>query len=146
MTAIARLKNGQNFWRFLEGFGVRVKPISEARGWKDRPANVIYGGRTAKRLYNRDEARMGLVIRCIQASDPRCFDEVVIWSVWRILCAHFDTARPQEAIGAFRAVDLHRVRERARRLANGQHQSMEKSAAVISTLLADAMIPKDHAA
>jgi hypothetical protein len=141
-----RSSNGSNFWRFLEGFGVRLRPISEARGWKDRPANVIYGGRTAKRLYNRDEARMGLVIRCIQASNPRCFDDVVIWSVWRLLVAHFDIAKPQQAIVAFRLVDLQQVRERARRLANGQHQSMEKSAAVISTLLADAMIPKDDAA
>ena len=141
-----RSPNGSNFWRFLESFGVRLQPISEARGWKDRPANVIYGGRTAKRLFNRDEVRMGLVVRCIQSSNPTCFDDVIVWSVWRIIGAHFDTARPREAIAAFGAVDLRQIRERAKRLANGQHQSMEKSAAVISTLLADAMIPKEDAA
>lgn len=146
VTTLTRSPTGKNFWRFLESFGVKLRPISEARGWKDRPANVIYGGRTAKRLFNRDEVRMGVVIRCIQSANPTCFDDVIVWSVWRIVGAHFDTARPQEAINAFKAVDLQAVKERAKRLANGQHQSMEKSAAVISTLLADAMIPKDEAA
>lgn len=143
---MTRLPDGLNLHRYLEGFGIRVRPITEARGWKDRPANVVYGGRTIARLMKKDTDRLGLVIRCIQASNPSCFDDVVVWSVWRTVGAHFDPAKPRDAIEAFRAIDLHQIRKRARRLANGRQQSMEKSAAVISTLLADAMIPKEDAA
>lgn len=141
-----RSPNGINVHRFLEGFGVRVYPISEARGWRNRPANVVYGGRTIARLLRNDADRLSLVVKCIQVSNPRCFDDVVVWSVWRIIGAHFDKDRPQQALDAFRGVDLQKIRDRARRLACGQNQSMEKSAAVISTLLADAMIPRDNEA
>lgn len=143
---LPRSPNGVNVHRFMEGFGVKVYPYSEARGWKDRPANVIYGGRTISRLLRKNEAKTALVVRCIQASDATCFDDVVIWSVWQFIGAHFSHSKPVDVISQFQAIDLASIKKRAYRLANGRSGRMGKTAEKISTLLADAMIPKDDAA
>lgn len=142
----ARSPNGINVHRFLEGYGIEVLPYTEARGWKDRPANVIYGGRTVARLMRKDIDRAGLVIRCIQVSSPVCFDDVVIWSVWQFISAHFAHRRPDEAISRFRAIDLHSIKKRAQRLSRGSYGRMSKTWPLLSGLIADAIIEKDDAA
>ncbi|MFN7090705.1 MAG: hypothetical protein ACK4P4_09175 [Allorhizobium sp.] len=141
-----RSPNGINLHRFLEGYGVRVLPYTEARGWAERPVNVVYGGRTVARLMRKDMDRAGLVIRCIQASDARCFDDVVIWSVWSFLSAHMANSRPHDAVNTFRSIDLGAIKRRASALTTGDTGRMAKTAAAIATLLADAIIPKDEAA
>lgn len=141
-----RLPNGLNLHRFLEGYGIQVQPYSEARSGKDRPANVIYGGRTIARLMRKDVDRTGLVIRCIQVSNPRCFDDVIIWSVWQFIVAHMALRRPTEVIDSFRGVDLSQIKKRAHRLAIGSYGRMGKTWPIISTLIADELITEDKAA
>lgn len=141
-----RSPNGINLHRFLEGYGIRVLPYTDARGWKDRPANVIYGGRTVARLMRKDMERAGLVIRCIQASDPTAFDDVVIWSVWCFLGSHMAQNTPTEAINAFRAISLGSIKKRAHEVTVGKTGRMTRTSSAIATLLAHAIIPKDEAA
>lgn len=141
-----RSPNGINVHRFLEGYGIDVLPYTEARGWKERPANVIYGGRTVARLMRKDMDRAGLVIRCIQVSNPTCFDEVVIWAVWKVVEAHFAYRRPDEAITHFRAIDIAGIKKRAQRLSRGSYGRMSKTWPLLSALIADAIIEKEDAA
>jgi hypothetical protein len=82
----ARSPNGTNLHRFLDDFGIKVRPIRDARS--PRPANVVYGGRTVSRLLNKNPDQCRTVIACIQASNPRCLDEGMIWSVWCFIDAH----------------------------------------------------------
>lgn len=141
-----RSPNGINVHRFLEGYGIKVLPYTDARGWKDRPANVIYGGRTIARLMRKDMDRAGLVVRCIQASDPRCFDDVVIWSVWQFVGAHMAHRKASDVVLSFKAVDLSIIKKRAHRLANGSYGRMGKTWPLIACLLADSIIDKENAA
>ncbi|MGV2099036.1 hypothetical protein [Rhizobium sp. 21-4511-3d] len=141
-----RSPNGINVHRFLEGYGVRVLPYTEARGWKERPSNVVYGGRTVARLMRKDIDRVGLVIRCIQESNPTCFDDVVIWSVWQFIGAHMAHRKPADVLNAFRAVDIAVIKKRAHRLTTGSYGRMSKTWPVIACLLADTIIEKEHAA
>lgn len=141
-----RSPNGINVHRFLEGYGVRVLPYTEARGWKERPANVVYGGRIVARLMRKDIERTGLVVRCIQASNPTCFDDVVIWSLWQFIGAHLAHRKPADVINIFRAVDIAQIRKRARRLSRGSYGRMAKTWTIIASLLADTVIEKDNAA
>jgi hypothetical protein len=143
---VNRSPNGINVHRFLEGYGVKVLPYRDARGWKDRPANVVYGGRTVARLMRKDMDRTGLVVRCIQSSNPTCFDDVVILSVWHFIHAHLASSQPSEAIRRFGRIDLAQIKKRAHRLSNGTSGRMGKTWEKIGTLLADAMIEKDEAA
>lgn len=138
-----RAENGINLHRFCEGYGLRVRPYHESR--TPRPANTIYGGRTLKRLMRKDMDRAGLVIRCIQSSNPTCFDDVTVWATWCFVGAHFAQASPSVAVEAFRRVDLAKIRQRAQRLVVGDHGRMAKTATAISILLAQA-IHEDKAA
>lgn len=139
-------QNGINVHRFLEGFGVKIRPYCEARTGKDRPPNVVFGGRTLARLMRKDIEMAGLVVRCIQASDATCFDDVVIWSVWCFIGAHMAHKKPQHAVNAFSLIDLGSIKRRAQCLTTGDSGRMAKTASAIATLLADAIIPKDEAA
>jgi hypothetical protein len=135
---------GVNFHRFLEGYGVRVKPYHESR--TPRPANVVYGGRVVRRLLHKDADRCGLTIRCIQASNPTCFDDVIVYSVWNVIGVHFATSRAGAAISAFARVDLHTIKKRAQRLCLGDSGRLAKTATTISILLAQEIIDRDEAA
>lgn len=130
-----RSPNGINVHRFLEGYGIKVLPCTDARGWKERPANVIYGGRTVARLMRRDMDRISAVIRCIQVSNPRCFDDVTIWAVWQVLAAHFPHSTPQNAVSLFHVVDIQKVKERATRLNMGEYGRMSKTWPVLAALI-----------
>lgn len=145
-TKRPRSPNGVNVHRFLEGFGIDVLPYTEARGWKDRPANVIYGGRTISRLMRKDMERTALVIRCIQVSNPRCFEDVVVWGVWQLITAHFAHRKPTDVINLFRDVDVGAVTKRARRLSVGSYGRGTKTWPAIYTLLADAIVAKEMVA
>lgn len=140
------ITRGVNVHRFLEGYGVRVRPYREGRAAQDRPANVVYGGRTIARLLRHDAERVGLVVRCIQASNPRCFDDYSVLAVWQFVGAHFAHKPHREAICAFGEIDLARMRKRGQRLARGEYGRMGKTAEKISSLIADALIPEDDAA
>ncbi|WP_174150139.1 hypothetical protein [Agrobacterium pusense] len=94
-----RSPNGINVHRFLEGYGVKVLPYHLKRD--PRPANVVYGGREVARLMRKDIDRTGITVRCIQASNPVCFDDIYLWSIWRFLSVHFPQSEARAAIGAF---------------------------------------------
>ncbi|QIX25058.1 hypothetical protein FOB41_21350 [Agrobacterium pusense] len=141
-----RSANGNNFHRWLEGFGVRVRPFSEGRPFPSRPTNIIYGGRTMKRLWSNDAERASVVIRCIQRSDARCFDDYTILAVWHFLGAHFAHSVHTDAIEAFGRIDIAKITKRAHRLAKGRYGRMGKVAEKIGSLIADAIIPEDEAA
>lgn len=139
-----RSENGINIRRFLEGYGVKVLLYRESK--TPRPANVVYGGRQIGRLLRKDADRAALVIRCIQTSNPTCFDDVTVWSVWCFLAAHFPQSAPTAAIQAFSRTDLADVKKRALRLAIGDGGRLTKTAAAISILLAQDILTGDKAA
>lgn len=84
----------------------------------------------------RDMERIGAVIECIQASAPDCFDDVVIWSVWQVIGAHFPHNAPFAAVKPFSRIDLKDIKERARALTVGEHGRMSKTWPVMATLIA----------
>jgi hypothetical protein len=129
--------------RLLEEFGIRVKPYHERRS--PRPANVVYGGRTIARLMRKDMERSRTVIACIQVSNARCFDDVVIWSVWNFITAHYAYAKRQDVVTLFRGIDVGEVQKRAARLATGECARMGKTSEKIATLLADRLLEKEAA-
>lgn len=139
-----RSENGINVHRFLEGFGVRVLPYHLKRD--PRPANVIYGGREVVRLMRKDMDRAGLVVRCIQASNPICFDDIYLWSLWRFLQVHFSHRSPREAIDAFSVIDIAALKQRAQRLATGQGGSLARSSVGISIEFAREILNGEEAA
>jgi hypothetical protein len=141
---VNRSPNGINVHRFLEGYGVRVLPYHMKRD--PRPANVVYGGREVGRLLRKDIDRTGLVVRCIQASNPVCFDDVYLWSVWRFLTVHYSQSAPREAISAFEGVDIARLKERAQRLCIGEGGALTKTTAAISLEFAREILMRDKAA
>jgi len=141
---VQRSENGINLHRFCEGYGLKIRPYHESR--TPRPANVIYVGRSLKRLMRKDVDRAGLVVRCIQSSDPTCFDDVTMWATWCFVGVHFAQHPPSMAIEAFRRVDLAEIRRRAQRLIVGESGRMAKTATAISILLAQAIIDEDKAA
>ncbi|MEH3108994.1 MAG: hypothetical protein PGN22_02685 [Agrobacterium cavarae] len=130
----------------MEGFGVRVRPFSEGRPLTSRPRNVIYGGRTMKRLWLSDERLASVVVTCIQKSDARCFDDYTILAVWNFIGAHFAQNEQPDAIAAFGRIDIAKISRRAHRLAKGRNGRMGKVTEKISSLLAHAIIPEDEAA
>lgn len=138
------ITRGVNVHRFLEGYGVKVRPYNESR--TPRPANVVYGGRYFRRLIHKDAERCGLTVRCIQASNPTCFDDIVVYSVWNVIGAHFPANRASSAISAFGRIDLAEIKKRAQRLCMGECGRLAKSATTISILLAQEIIDKDEAA
>lgn len=125
---------------------MKVRHFREGRTFHTRPANVIYGGRTMKRLWSNDAARAETVIRCIQGSNARCFDDYTILATWHLIGAHFPRGAAPAAIDAFGRIDLAKISRRAHRLAKGECGRMGKVAEKISSLLADAIIPEDDAA
>jgi hypothetical protein len=137
------ITRGINVHRFLEGHGIKVRPYAERRS--PRPANTVYGGRTIARLLKKDEERTRTVIRCIQVADPRCFDDVVIWSVWNFITAHYAHERRQVVVDLFRNIDLAEIQRRAARLASGDCARMGKTSEKIATLLADRILERDAA-
>lgn len=141
---MSRAPNGINLHRFLEGYGVKVLPYDMKRD--PRPANVVYGGREIVRLMRKDIDRTGLVVRCIQASNPICFDDIYLWSVWRFLTVHFGQRSPREAISAFSRVDIAELRNVAQRLAIGEGGALAKSTSAIGIELARAILVEEHAA
>jgi hypothetical protein len=141
---MSRSPNGINIRRFLEGYGVKVHLYRESK--TPRPANVVYGGRQIGRLIKKDPDRAGLTIRCIQTSNPSCFDDVTVWSVWCFLTAHFPHGSPTAAIKAFSRTDLADVKKRAQRLAIGEGGRLTKTASAISILLAQDILNGDEAA
>lgn len=146
MNVTVRSPNGTNLYRFLEGFGVRVRPYNEGRTGADRPRNVVYGGKTIRRLLRIDPERADLLVRCIQASNARCFDDVCVWAVWSFLAAHASQDGGRDVVTAFGCIDLAKIRQRAQRLAKGEYGRMGKTSEKISSLIADALIPEDDAA
>ena len=139
-----RSPNGINVHRFLEGYGVKVLPYHLKRD--PRPANVVYGGRYVARLMRRDIDRTGLTVRCIQASNPVCFEDIYLWSVYRVLAVHFPQSLPRDAINAFSGIDIAAIRQTALRLSLGEGGALTKSSAAISIELARAIILRDKAA
>ena len=139
-----RSPNGINVHRFLEGYGVRVLPYHQKRA--PRPANVIYGGREVARLMRKDIERTGLVIRCIQASNPVCFDDIYLWAIWRVLLVHFTTRRHSEAVAAFATIDIAELKKRAQRLAIGEGVALAKTSAAVSIEFAREILMKGKVA
>jgi hypothetical protein len=139
-----RSPNGINVHRFLEGYGVKVLPYHLKRD--PRPANVVYGGREVGRLMRKDIDRTGITVRCIQASNPVCFDDIYLWSVWRFLAVHFPHIEAREAIGAFSAVDVAEIKKAALRLSVGAGGSLTKQSDAIGIELARAILQKEQAA
>jgi hypothetical protein len=139
-----RSPNGINVHRFLEGYGVKVLPYHLKRD--PRPANVVYGGREVARLMRRDIDRTGLVVRCIQASNPVCFEDIYLWSVFRFLAIHFPHSPARDVVAGFSGIDIAKIRQTAQRLSVGEGGALTKSAVVISIELARAIILKDKAA
>ncbi|VTZ61791.1 conserved hypothetical protein [Sinorhizobium medicae] len=145
-SRLTRSPNGMNFHRWLEGFGVRVRHFREGRSFHTRPANIVYGGRTLKRLWARDTQRAETLIRCIQVADARCFDDYTMLAVWHFIGAHAAQEPADELARAFGSINLSRIVRRGHRLAKGQYGRMGKVAEKISSLLADALIPEEEAA
>ena len=139
-----RSPNGINVHRFLEGYGVKVLPYHLKRD--PRPANVVYGGREVGRLMRKDIDRTGITVRCIQASNPICFDDIYLWSVWRFLAVHFPHSEPKDAICAFSAVDVAQIKQVALRLSVGAGGALSKQTAAIGIELARAILQKEQAA
>ncbi len=136
-----RSPNGINKFRFLEGYGVRILHYRESRS--PRPPNVVYGGRQIARLIRKDADRAGLTVRCIQASNPTCFDDATVYSVWCFLGAHFPQGEASSAIGAFSAIDVGSIRRRAQRLVMGRGGRMAKTANAMSILLANEILQNE---
>lgn len=139
-----RSPNGINVHRFLEGYGVKVLPYHLKRD--PRPANVVYGGREVARLMRKGIDRTGITVRCIQASNPICFDDIYLWSVWRFLAVHFPHIEAREAISAFSAVDVAEIKKAALRLSVGAGGSLTKQSDAIGIELARAILQKEQAA
>lgn len=139
-----RSPNGINVHRFLEGYGVKVLPYHLKRD--PRPANVVYGGREVARLMRKDIDRTGITIRCIQASNPACFDDIYLWSIWRFLAVHFPQSEAREAIGAFSFIDVAEIKKAALRLSLGVGGSLAKQTAAIGIELARAILHKEQSA
>ena len=139
-----RSPNGINVHRFLEGYGVRVLPYHLKRD--PRPANVVYGGREVGRLMRKDIDRTGITVRCIQASNPVCFDDIYLWSVWRFLSVHFPQSEARAVIGAFSVVDVAEIKNAALRLSVGAGGSLTKQSVAIGIELARAILQKEKAA
>lgn len=139
-----RSPNGINVHRFLEGYGVKVLPYHLKRD--PRPANVVYGGREVARLMRKDIDRTGITVRCIQASNPICFDDIYLWSVWRFLAVHFPQSEARETICAFSAVDVAEIKKTALRLSVGAGGSLTKQSDAIGIELARAILQKEQAA
>lgn len=139
-----RSPNGINVHRFLEGYGVKVLPYHLKRD--PRPANVVYGGREVARLMRKDIDRTGITVRCIQASNPVCFDDIYLWSIWRFLSVHFPQSEARAAIGAFSAIDVAEIKKTALRLSVGAGGSLTKQSAAIGIELARAILQKEQAA
>lgn len=139
-----RSPNGINVHRFLEGYGVRVLPYHLKRD--PRPANVVYGGRQVSRLMRKDIERTGLTVRCIQVGNPTCFDDVYLWSVWRVLAVHLPLVNPQEAIRAFSGIDLASIKQSAQRLSMGHGGAITKTTAAISLELAREILTRNQTA
>lgn len=139
------IKRGINVHRFCEGFGVKVLPNHQAK--EPRPPNVIYGGRTIARMLRRKGPdHTGLVLLCIQASDPACLYGDVIFAVSQFLRTHTDVlGGRQGAIGAFQTIDIARLRSRAQRLARSEGEHMTKSTAALSIVIADAILGEEAA-
>lgn len=97
---------GINVHRYCEGFGIKVRPVSQAV--EQRPLNTIYGGRIIARMLRRmGPDHTGLVLMCIQASDPACLYGDTLYAVSRFIRAHRnDRARRAATIIEFRAVGL----------------------------------------
>lgn len=111
-----------------------------------RPANVVYGGREVARLLRKDIDRTGTAVRCIQASNPVCFDDIYLWSVWRFLAVHFPHSEPRDAIKAFSAVDVAEIKKTALRLSVGIGGALSKQSAAIGIELARAILHEDKIA
>ncbi len=139
-----RSPNGINVHRFLEGYGVKVLPYHLKRD--PRPANVVYGGREVARLMRKDIDRTGLTVRCIQASNPVCFDDIYLWSIWRFLSVHFPQNEARAAIGAFSAIDVAEIKKAALHLSVGAGGSLTKQSVAIGIELARAILQKEQAA
>lgn len=139
-----RSPNGINVHRFLEGYGVKVLPYHLKRD--PRPANVVYGGREVARLMRKDIDRTGITVRCIQASNPVCFDDIYLWSIWRFLSVHFPQGEARAAIGAFSAIDVAEIKKTALRLSVGAGGSLTKQSVAIGIELARAILQKEQAA
>jgi hypothetical protein len=138
-----RSPNGINVHRFLDEFGVTVRRYDQARS--PRPANVVYGGRVISRLLRQNPEQCRTVIMAIQASNPHCFDDVMIWSVWCFVKAHAADQPRQAVITMFSTIDIAEIKKRAHRLVSGANGRMGKTPEKISTLLADKLLEKDDA-
>jgi hypothetical protein len=139
-----RSPNGINVHRFLEGYGVKVLPYRLKRD--PRPANVVYGGRQVARLLRRDIDRTGLTVRCIQASNPVCFEDIYLLSVYQFLDVHLPQSAPRDAISAFSDIDIATLKHNALRLSRGEGGALAKSTAAISMEFARAILLKDKVA
>lgn len=131
-----RSPDGINVHLFLEGHGINCLPRTEARGWKEREANVIYGGRTVARLMRKDMARAELTIRCIQASDPKCFEDVIIWAVWKLIDVHFSQDPAIQTIERFKRIDLSSIKKRSHAIVCGKYGRGTKTWTAIYSLMA----------
>lgn len=131
---------GVNLHRFCEGYGIRVHPVRKSA--KDHPPNVIYGGRiVARMLRDRGPDHTGLVLMCIQASNPRCLYGDVILAVSRFLTAHqADLGNRRAAVDAFSQTDLMVLRQRAAQLARGKHDAMTNLSAALSVIIANTLL------
>lgn len=82
----------------------------------------------------------GLVLMCIQASDPTCLYGDTLYAVSRFIKAHReDKALRAATIVEFRAVCLADLRNRAQRASMGETQIMTKRADALATLIWNAL-------
>lgn len=139
------IRRGINVHRFCEGFGIKVRPIHHAK--EPRPPNVIYGGRIIARMLRRmGPEHTGLVLMCIQASNPACLYGDVIFAVSQFLRTHHsDMGGRQGAVGAFQTIDLGRLRQRAQRLARSEGGHMTRTSAALSIVIAHSLLGEEAA-
>lgn len=137
-------RRGINVHRFLEGYGVRCRPVG-ALNW-DRKPNTIYGGRTiARLLHNQGEDHTGLVVLCIQASNPTCFHGDTMFAVSRFLRTHRPAGERLSVVNEFRGIDIGKLRERAQRLAGSQDNPMARRRDILVGLIADRLTEEEAA-
>lgn len=128
-----------NVHRFLEGYGVRCRPIERAK--EPRPANTIYGGRIIARMLRRNgEEHTGLVLMCAKAAGPDCLYGDVLFAVSEVLRTHGSRWDRRTAVDTFAHVDMRALRYRARSLARSDAGAMATTSGALAVLIANQII------
>lgn len=145
VSTVMMRQRGVNVHQFCEGYGIRVRPVHQARD--PRPPNTIYGGRVVARMLRRSGPdHTALVLQCAQASAPACLYGDALFAVSQFLKAHGSTLGSRhDAVAAFRSIDISQLRNRAQRLARGRGEHMARTSAALSVMIADALLGEEAA-